>query len=149
MTERIGDPADSPSMLVRHLRHGTRAGLHRPRDQLIRIIDHQQGPAGRTADRERAEPRPGSSARGHPERSLPDGQLGDDLISLTDPMNNPGAERSLIKRDRRRRALDPQLRLNARHRRSRYRPARRRRPSTAATDTTSNPAAANYSLRPA
>jgi hypothetical protein len=77
-----------------------------------------------------------------------DGQLGDDLISLTDAMNDPGAERSLIKRDRRR-ALDPQLRLNARHGKSCYRPPRRTWPSPSPQHEQQPRSSDNYSLRPA
>ena len=72
------------------------------------------GPAGRAADRLRAEPRPGRAARGNPERRVPDRQLRDDLIALADPVQDPRAERRLVNGDGRGGAVNPQLRLDAR-----------------------------------
>ena len=115
MTERIEDPAKAPAMLVGHLGYRGGAGLNRLRVHRVRIIDYQQGPASRTADRHRTEPRTARSTRGHPERRVPDRQLRNNLVALAYPVKDPRAESCLIERDSRSSPINPQFRLDARH----------------------------------
>jgi hypothetical protein len=84
MTERVEDPAQPPAVLVCHLRCRGGADLDGLREHCVRIINHQQGPAGRAADRRRAEPRRVRPARGNPEGRLPDRQLRNDIVAFAD-----------------------------------------------------------------
>jgi hypothetical protein len=86
VAERVDDPAQAPAVLVGHRGRRDGAGPHRLRVQRVWIVDYQQGPAGRAADRLRAESRPGRAARGNPEGRVPDCQLRDDLIAFADPV---------------------------------------------------------------
>lgn len=126
MTERIKDPAQAPAVLVGHLRSRGGAGPDRPREHRVWIINQQQGPARRAADRPRAEPRAVRSARGNPESRVPDHQLRDDLIAFAYLVLDPRAESRLVERDGRSGAIDPQLRLDARHAGERSRTHQRR-----------------------
>ena len=115
VTEWIDDPAQPPTVLIGHLgcRRGTgRDGL---REHHIRIIDHQQSPACRAADRLRTETWSVRSAGRDPERGVPDRQLRDDLIPIPDSVQNRGPKGRLVERDSRRYALDPQFRLDICH----------------------------------
>jgi hypothetical protein len=115
VTEGVEDPAKAPAVLVAHGGRGRGPGRDRPCKDRVGLVDQQQDPAGRPADRLRAEPRPVRAARGNPEERVADCQLGDDLIAFADLMQDPRTESRLVKRDRRGRATDPQLRLDARH----------------------------------
>jgi hypothetical protein len=82
----------------------------------VRIVDHDERPAGRAIDLARAEPLHRGRCRRNPERRLADGELRDDVVSIADAMNDRRAERGSVERDRIARAIDPQLGLHARHR---------------------------------
>jgi len=112
VTEWIEDPAQTPTVLIGHLRCWRGTGLDRLRKHRIGIIDYQQSPTCRAADSRRAETRSLPSAGRNPEGGIPYRQLRDDLVSLTDPMKNPGAEGHLVERDCRSSAVDPQFRLD-------------------------------------
>jgi hypothetical protein len=64
------------------------AGPDRAISYSLRILGHEQGPAGGTADRRRAEPPDVRASRGHPERGLADGQLRHYVVALADAMNH-------------------------------------------------------------
>ncbi len=115
MTERIENPAQTPAMLIGHLGCCRGAGRDRLSHHRVGIIDHEQGPARRAANRLRAEPRPVWPARCNPERGVSDRELRDDVTSLTDTVKDPGAEGRLVERDSRVSAVDPQFRLDVRH----------------------------------
>lgn len=115
MTERVEDPAQSPAVLIGHLGCRGGAGLDGPGEHRVRVIDHQQGPASRSADRLRAQPRPVRPARGNPEGRVPDRQLRHDIVALANLMDNYRSERRLIVRDSVSGVADPQLWLNTRH----------------------------------
>jgi hypothetical protein len=51
MTERIEDPAQTPTVLVGHLGCRSGTGLYCAGIQRIRVIDNQQRPTSRAADR--------------------------------------------------------------------------------------------------
>jgi len=93
VAERIDKSADPPAVffLDRRLDVGARGnGLSEHR---VWIVDHKQHSARRAADGSRDQPvgaRPGSR---DPERRVADGELGDDVISLPDAVQHPGAER--------------------------------------------------------
>jgi len=55
MTERIENPAQTPAMLVGHFGCRRSTGCDRLRHHRVGIIDHEQGPACRAANRLRAE----------------------------------------------------------------------------------------------
>jgi hypothetical protein len=115
VAEWIQDPAQTPAVLISHLRCRRGAGLDRPRKHRVGIIDHQQGPACRAADSRRAIPRSHLSAGRNPEGGIPYPQLRDDLIPRTDLMENPGTEGHHVERDCRSSRVDPQFRLYIRH----------------------------------
>ncbi len=50
-----------------------------------------------------------------PRKPRPDRQLRDDLIAFADLMKDPRTESRLVEGDSRSGAIDPQLRLDARH----------------------------------
>jgi hypothetical protein len=79
------------------------------------IVNHEQHSARRAPDGSRDQA-PGVRPGGRdPERRVADGELGDDVISLADAVQHPGAERGLVERESRHAPADPQLRLNGRH----------------------------------
>src|SRR5262245_45318515 len=55
LTERVDNPAEAPPVLVTHRRCLRRARGYRLSDDSVRVIDHEQRPARRAADRARAE----------------------------------------------------------------------------------------------
>src|SRR5262249_46676189 len=101
MTERIENPAQPPAMLIGHLRGRRGTGGYRAREHRVGIIDYQQDPARRAANRLRAEPRPLRPARRNPERGVSDRELRDDVISLPHPVKDPGTEGRLVEGDSR------------------------------------------------
>ena len=115
MTEWIKNPAQTPAMLIGHLRRRCGTGPYRLREHRVGIIDYQQDPARRTANRLRAEPRPFRPARRNPECGVSDRQLRDDVISLPHTVKDPGTEGRLVERDSRISAVNPQFRLDTRH----------------------------------
>jgi len=115
MTERVDDPADAPAMLVSH--PGRRGGtsVHRLVENSFRVTDHQQHPAGCPADRQRAEAVPVRPGRCRPERGIPDGELGNDVVSFANTVKDSRAERGLIESNSRTGSIQPQLRLYSSH----------------------------------
>jgi len=99
VAEWIEDPPQTPTVLIGHLRCWCGTGLDRLCKHRVGIIDYQQGPACRAAYSRRAETRSLQSAGRNPERGVPDRQLRDDLVSLTDPVKDPGPEGRLVERD--------------------------------------------------
>lgn len=51
----IGNPTETPAVLVAHGRDLGGASANCLPDELVGICDHEQGPAGRTVDRARAQ----------------------------------------------------------------------------------------------
>ncbi|HEY7264494.1 MAG TPA: hypothetical protein VH589_23800 [Trebonia sp.] len=107
MTERIEDPAQTPTVLIDHLRCRSGTGLYCSGKQRIRVIDNQQGPASRAADRLWTEPWPVGSSRRNPERGVSDRQLRDDLITFAYLMKNSRAESYCVERDSRGSPINP------------------------------------------
>jgi hypothetical protein len=107
MTERIEDPAQTPTVLVGHLGYRSGTSLYCPGKQRIRVIGNQQGPTSRAADRLWTEPRPVGSSRRNPERGVSDCQLRDDLIAFTYLMKNSRAESYCVERDSRGSPVNP------------------------------------------
>src|SRR5512132_103418 len=116
VAEGINDPADAPAVLVTYRGLLGRAGRNSPLQHHVGILDHEQGPARSTTDRLRTEPPHARPSCGHPERRFANGQLRDDLVTLTHTAQHPSAERILVELNRLTSPLDPQLRLDARHR---------------------------------
>ena len=48
--ERVEDPAQTPAVLIGHLGRYTGASRQRLREHRVRVVCHEQGPAGRAAD---------------------------------------------------------------------------------------------------
>ena len=115
VAERIDDPAHAPAMLVVGLRSQRRAGANRLGDERVRVVDHEQRTAGRTADLERAEALHARVRRDDPEHRVTNRELRDDLVTFADEMLNDRAERRLVELDGRARTGDPQLGLDAAH----------------------------------
>ena len=115
MTERIDNPAHPPAVFVGNLRYGGSTRTHRPVKDGIGIIDHQQSPARCAADGLRAEAAAARPCRCHPECGIANGQLRDDIVSLTDAVQNGCAKRHLVEGNRRTGAVEPQLRLDIHH----------------------------------
>ncbi len=63
MAKRIEDPAQTPAVLVGHLGGWSGTSPDRLHEGRVRIINQQQGPASRAADRPWAEPRAARPAR--------------------------------------------------------------------------------------
>ena len=102
-------------MLAGNLRYGGGTRAHCPVKHDTGVIDHQQGPARRAADRLRAEAAAARPGRCHPEGCIANGQLRDDIVSLADAVQNSCAKRHLVERNRRTGAVEPQLRLDIHH----------------------------------
>jgi hypothetical protein len=96
-----------------------RPRVQRTRDHGVRVIDDQQHPGGRAADRLRAEVRVRGRLVGDPERPSPDRQLRDDL-GVADLIVHDRAERGRVELDRLRSAPDGQLREDLCHSRGPY-----------------------------
>lgn len=62
---------------------------------------------------------PGRLCPDDPERGIPDGELGDDVLAPAHSVQHDGAEGGLVERDRIRGAFNPQFRLDAGHESSR------------------------------
>ena len=99
-------------MLIPDWRQLRRTGRACLRDEIVRIVDHQQHSAGggpiRTGTR---------AIRGcarDPKTGLPDGQLSDDIVAVADTVQDGRTEGGLVEADRLARALDPEFRLDAR-----------------------------------
>jgi hypothetical protein len=107
----------SRDMLVRNRRSLGGAGADRICEDRVGVIDDQQGPARRAADRLRAEALHARRRRPDPEDGVAHGQLRDELVSLADAVKNARTKRRLVERDSGACTVDPQLRLDARHRR--------------------------------
>src|SRR5690242_18741871 len=112
---RVDHPADLPAVLLTHRRllHGAR--VDRSPLERFGIVHDEQHPAGTTADRPGTEPAHVRSGRGDPEHRVIDGQLGDDVIALTDLVQYRRAEGVAVEGDRLTGRLDPQLRLDSCH----------------------------------
>jgi len=115
MTERVDDPADAPAMLVGYPSRRGGTSVHRLVENSFRVTDHEQHPAGCPADGQRAEAVPVRPCRCHPERGILDGELGNDVVSFTNPVKDSRAERGLIEGDSRTGSIQPQLRLYSSH----------------------------------
>src|SRR6266516_1082498 len=114
----VDDPAEPPAVLVAHRGRFRRASADRLPDDPLRVIDHEQRSAGRPIDCARAEPLHGRGRCRHPERCVADPELYDDIVPLADTVKNGCAECCFVERYRFTRGLDPQLRLDTRHRAS-------------------------------
>ena len=115
MAEWIEDSAQPPAVLVGHPGRHRGPGPNRLREHRVRIIDHEQSPARRTADRRRAETGCFRTAGRHPERGVADRQLRNDVIAFADLVKDHGTEGRLVERNRCGSTIDPQLRLDTRH----------------------------------
>jgi len=107
MTERVEDPAQTPTVLVGHLGCRSGTGLYCPGIQRIRVIDNQQGPTSRAADCRWTEPWPVGSSRRNPERGVSDRQLRDDLISFAYLMKDSRTESCCVESDSRGSLINP------------------------------------------
>src|SRR6266516_4526083 len=116
VTEWINDAADPPAVLIADRGQLSSASSDGPRQHGIGVLDDEQCPARATADRLRTEPPCAGPRRSHPEHRVSDGQLRDDLLTITHPVEHRRAERVSVERDRLAGVVDPQLRLNTRHR---------------------------------
>src|SRR5262245_49036889 len=116
MAERVDDSTEPPPVLVAHGRGLRCAGGHRAVEDGVGVFDHEQCPAGRAVDRARTETFHGRRDRSDPERRVADTELRDDVIAVADTMKDACAKRCLVVGQRLARAVDPQLRLDARHR---------------------------------
>jgi hypothetical protein len=113
--ERIDDLAKAPAVLI--VRRGLLGGA-RPDCPLyhgVGVIGHQQGPAGRAADRAWAEPSPVRAGRCHPERRLADSELRDDVVPVAGLVQQARAERGRVERNGLAGPVNPQLWLDTRH----------------------------------
>ena len=88
---------------------------HRPLEHRAGIIDDQQIAAGCTTDRLGAEAPHVRRRRSHPKHGIADRELHDDVVALSDAMQDSRTERRFVEVDRRARSIDPQLRLDAGH----------------------------------
>jgi hypothetical protein len=100
-------------MLIPHRRQLQRPGGACLRDELVRVVDHQQHSAGSAPIRTRTRALRGRTR--DPITGLPHGQLGDHIVAVADEVQHGRAKRSLVEGDRLARTLDPEFRLDARH----------------------------------
>ena len=115
VTERIDESAHPPAVFVVDRRLALSTSDDRLSEHRVWIVDHEEYSARRAADGSRDQAlgaRPGSR---DPERRVADGELGDDVISLADAVQHPGAERGLVEREGRHAPVDPELGLNGCH----------------------------------
>jgi hypothetical protein len=85
----------SRDRLVRNRRSLGGAGADRICEDRVGVIDDQQGPARRAADRLRAEALHARPRRPDPEYGVAHGQLRDELVSLADAVKNARTKRRL------------------------------------------------------
>lgn len=130
MAERVNDPPDAPAVLVLHRRLCSSARCQRHPHHRVRIVHDEQRPARPATDRPGAEATHARRWRANPERSIADPELGDDVITVADAVQDPSAERRPVEVHRLGGRLNPQLRLNAHHDRN---CARRPSPQVLAT----------------
>src|SRR6266511_1121403 len=112
----VDDPAEPPAVLVVHGGRFRRARGDRLLDDAVGVFDHEQRSAGRAIDCAGAVPLHRRGRCRHPERCVTDAELGDDVVPLADPVKDGCTECGFVERDRFTRSLDPQLRLDTRHR---------------------------------
>jgi len=113
MTERIDDSSEAPTVLVRDRGRLGSPGSDGLINHVIRVVDNQQRSARGAIDGARTQALHTRVGRCHPERGLPDAQLGDDLIATANTVKDRGPEGRLVERDGLIGAVDPQLRLKA------------------------------------
>jgi hypothetical protein len=98
-------------MLVPDRRQLRRTGSACLRDEVVRIVDHQQHSAGGAPIRTGTRAIRGCAR--DPKTGLPHGQLGDDIVAVADTVKHGRTEGGLVEGDRVARALDPEFRLDA------------------------------------
>ena len=86
MAERIDDPAEQPAVLLGDRGELGRTGGDGAGVQGHRILGDEQRPSGRAGDLPGIKALHARVGRGHPEAGIADGQLGDDVVAVTDEM---------------------------------------------------------------
>jgi hypothetical protein len=112
MAEWIEDSAQPPAVLVGHPGRHRGPGRNRLREHRVRIIDHEQSPARRTAGLKRGASAPPEDTQN---AGVADRQLRNDVIALADPVKNHSTEGRRVERNGCGGTIDPQLRLDIRH----------------------------------
>jgi hypothetical protein len=116
VAKRVDYPPQAPAVFLSNWRFLRGAGLDRAVNHSLWILGHEQGSPGGTTDRRWAEPPDVRTSRGHPERGLTDAQLRHYVVAFTDAMRHRGPERLYVKVHRLTCLVNPQLRLDPRHR---------------------------------
>ena len=82
MSERVFDPPQQPTMFLGHRNDLHGAQPYGPLDYSVRILDNQQQPHRASAQRFRAEVPMGWGLVRHPEGTVADRELGNDIVVL-------------------------------------------------------------------
>lgn len=135
--EGVHDAADQPSVLGTHGGRQLSASSDGARGHDAGISDDQQRTAGRAANDKRIEA-PSAGVR-HPEPRLTNRKLGNEVVLVTDAVEDRRVERLSVEVERCGRIADPQLGLHAGHSES--------LPATRATRATPRPARSPMSRR--
>jgi hypothetical protein len=107
VAEGVDDPAEPPAMLIGDRGEFFCAGDYSFPDDCIWVVHNEQGPASRSTHYARAEPLQLTRDRSDPERSVAHLELGHDVITLTNTVNDDRAERSRIESQRLAWTLNP------------------------------------------
>lgn len=115
VTEWINDPTDPPTVPITYRGYFGGPDTHSSVQYGFRIVDHEEGPARRSADRLRAESVHTRAGGDNPEPCALHAKLCHDVVSVADAVEDRRPERRLIEVDCRIGFLYPQLRLDPYH----------------------------------
>jgi hypothetical protein len=115
VSEWVNDPTQAPAMLIADRANLMGAGVDRLREYRAGVVDDEQRPTRCSVDRLGTEAPSVRRCSRHPEGSVTDCELHDNVVALAHAMQDDRTERRFIELDRRIGSIDPELRLNASH----------------------------------
>ena len=115
VSEWVNNPAQAPAMLIADRGNLPGAGVDRLLEYRAGVVDDEQRPTSCSVDRLGAEAPSIRRCSRYPEGSVTDCELHDNVVAVSDAMQDDRTERRLIELDRRSGSIDPELGLDASH----------------------------------